>query len=236
MVTTRAKLITRDAECKRWYGSNWATKEVSGVVLDVICERSKQRSCFIKAKWELGEGHTKVGLANIRSVKAKLPPLQLDVFCEVNAVTDPLLSTRTTTTTTTTRMTTTMMPLQVDTQIEARRDVATNRTPTNLPKNVPVATVHGVDWYVDVDQSMRDVNGKIPYRTWHQIDTVGNHICSGSDPTKLRSRLDYFLLMFPTKQLSLMVALTNLVLADRNKKTTTKGEIVKFFGVCILIT
>ena len=41
-VTTRAKLITSEAECKRRYGSNWATKVVEGIVREVI--RTEQKN------------------------------------------------------------------------------------------------------------------------------------------------------------------------------------------------
>mgnify|MGYP003546679353 FL=1 len=50
------------------------------------------------------------------------------------------------------------------------------------------------------------------------------------------SRLDFFLLMFPPKQLTDMVRLTNEALDRRQQKQTTKGEILKLFGIMILMT
>ena len=50
------------------------------------------------------------------------------------------------------------------------------------------------------------------------------------------SRFDFFLLMFPPTQLTDMVRLTNDELVRRGKSNTTKGEILKLFGVMILIT
>ena len=48
------------------------------------------------------------------------------------------------------------------------------------------------------------------------------------------SRLDFFLLMFPPEELNLIVTLTSEKLAAHGLKTTTKGEIIKFFGIWIL--
>ena len=45
------------------------------------------------------------------------------------------------------------------------------------------------------------------------------------------SRLDFFLLMFPPTQLADLVRLTNDELDRRGKTNTTKGEVLKLFGV-----
>ena len=50
------------------------------------------------------------------------------------------------------------------------------------------------------------------------------------------SKLDYFLQMFPPKELSLIVRLTGATLLAYNEPGNTKGEILKFFGVLLLIT
>ena len=229
-VTTRAKLITSEAECKRRYGSNWATKVVEGIVKEAIrAEQKKRASYFILAEWKLGEGHTKVAKANIRSVQSVDVPK--NVACEDTAVTDVSSLTLQSPTT---AVAAAVVPPQLT--ANDRREVANNVTPTSLPKDKPVCTSHGVDWYVDRDQSLSDINGPVPYRQWYQTDTIGNRITENSNPTKLCSCLDYFFLMFPPKQLSLMVELTNIQLAQKGKKLTTKGEIVRFLGVCILIT
>ena len=50
------------------------------------------------------------------------------------------------------------------------------------------------------------------------------------------SRLDNFLLMLPPKQLRNMVQLTNLRLITNKKRTTNTDEMLKMFGIMILIT
>jgi hypothetical protein len=56
----------------------------------------------------------------------------------------------------------------------------------------------------------------------------------GSDIGKHRSRLNYFLLMFPPLQLNEIVRLTNIHLAKKRRRLTTVGEIIKFLGILIL--
>ena len=86
-VSTRAKLITSKVECKRQCGGNWATREVTGNVLEVVVDRSKKHaSHFIKAAWDLGEGHIKANAANICSMKAVAVMPPEDVLCEATAV------------------------------------------------------------------------------------------------------------------------------------------------------
>ena len=50
------------------------------------------------------------------------------------------------------------------------------------------------------------------------------------------SRLEALMLMFPNEQWNEMIRMTNLNLQQERKKVTTKGELVKFLGVMLLIT
>ena len=58
----------------------------------------------------------------------------------------------------------------------------------------------------------------------------------GGDNQNLYSRLEYFLILLPPQQLQLILQLTNNELAIARKNYTTAGEIVKFFGVMLLVT
>ena len=48
--------------------------------------------------------------------------------------------------------------------------------------------------------------------------------------------LEYFKLMFPLNQLKEMVRLTNRELRGKEENSMTIGEMVKFMGICILVT
>ena len=58
----------------------------------------------------------------------------------------------------------------------------------------------------------------------------------GGDHQNSYSRLEYFLMLFPPEQLQLILQLTNNELAMARKNYTMAGEIVKFFGVMLLVT
>ena len=58
----------------------------------------------------------------------------------------------------------------------------------------------------------------------------------GGDHQNSYSCLEYFLMLFPPEQLQLILQLTNNELAMARKNYTTAGEIVKFFGVMLLVT
>lgn len=53
---------------------------------------------------------------------------------------------------------------------------------------------------------------------------------------RTRSAYDYFLAMFPKPQLTRMARLTSSKLEAQGSRPTTRGELLKFFGVIILAT
>ena len=58
----------------------------------------------------------------------------------------------------------------------------------------------------------------------------------GGDHQNSYSSMEYFLMLFPPEQLQLILQLTNNELAMARKNYTMAGEIVKFFGVMLLVT
>ena len=58
----------------------------------------------------------------------------------------------------------------------------------------------------------------------------------GTDTGRRLARLEYFMMSFPPAQMSTMLRLTNLALIAGSRNVTTKGELLKFFGVMILCT
>jgi hypothetical protein len=67
---------------------------------------------------------------------------------------------------------------------------------------------------------------------------VGENLYPGQPNLAINgtSAMDFFLLMFPPKQLVLMVDLTNIELEKLEANTTNTSELLKFFGVLILMT
>jgi hypothetical protein len=102
---------------------------------------------------------------------------------------------------------------------------------------LPVVVAHGVEWYSDHRGNTKlPIQGVVPPRSWAARTSVGEMVGPGSDIGKHRSRLDYFLLMFPPLQLNEIVRLTNIHLTKKRRRLTTVGETIKFLGVLILTT
>ena len=119
---------------------------------------------------------------------------------------------------------------------------------TTAPPTVPAApptinlgdevVVHGQRWS---RRSHADlcvpINGLVVPKAWSICHpTTGDQFSFSSDIRKAYSSLDYFLLMFPPKQLQETVRLTNIQLEDKSGLNTTPGEILKWIGVLILLT
>jgi Transposase IS4 len=102
--------------------------------------------------------------------------------------------------------------------------------------NQPVSSPHGYNWYEDEQAIVSDINGTYNTREWGLKTPIGDILRAESNVNKQLSRLDVFYLMFPPSQLDVMVRCTNNVMRDRNKKTTTKGEMLKFLGIIVLMT
>ena len=79
------------------------------------------------------------------------------------------------------------------------------------------------------------MNGAVPERTWYLKRPMDISICKGSNRNRRISRLHMFLFMFPPAQLELIVVETNHCLRLASDRETTKGEIIKFFGIILLM-
>ena len=64
----------------------------------------------------------------------------------------------------------------------------------------------------------------------------GSRIFPGCEEGENMTRLGYFILMFPPNQLTEMVRLKNRELREKEEKSITICEMVKFMGLCIIIT
>ena len=80
------------------------------------------------------------------------------------------------------------------------------------------------------------VNGNYHCCNWAVKTRMGYMLGQGADHQNSYSCLEYFLMLFPPEQLQLILQLSNTELAMARKNYTTAGEIVKFFGVMLLVT
>ena len=113
--------------------------------------------------------------------------------------------------------------------------IANNDTP--LPQHTEVAAmVHDQEWFVDDPATKLPVNGNYHFCNWAIKPRMGYMLGRGGDHQNSYSRLEYFLILFPPEQLQLILQLTKNELAMVRKNYTMAGEIVKFFGVMLLVT
>ena len=113
--------------------------------------------------------------------------------------------------------------------------IANNDTP--LPQHTEAAAmVHDQEWFVDDPAMKLPVNGNYHFHNWAIKTRMGYMLGQGGDHQNSYSCLEYFLMLFPPEQLQLILQLTNNELAMVRKNYTTAGEIVKFFGVLLLVT
>lgn len=100
--------------------------------------------------------------------------------------------------------------------------------------NTPVVEKDGRRWFRD--GSMELGLPPVAFREWGMKTPLGDLLEARCDPAPQRSRLDYFLLMFPPKQLKLMISEANRWLGKEGKELTNEGEYIRFLGVWILVT
>lgn len=100
----------------------------------------------------------------------------------------------------------------------------------------PVAEAHGRKWYDPDDIDGRHVRETVE-REWLMQDAHGTQIGPMKPPpgTPL-THLDAFLIMMPPDQLDTELRLMNENLKAKKKSEATMGELLKFYGVCILVS
>ncbi len=255
VVYARASMVTSDAECARRYGANWKIKVVKGTVLSATPKQAEgersRKNWFIRAKYELSPGCYKVAELNLRSVYRENKQEMENFAIQAGASSrPPAVPTRTET-----------VSVQPPPSTNTPRTDACIALPFSLPPQDPpqVSTepprqqvqqqqqqrnveeepmVHGYRWKADETGVRIPCNGPVNMRNWSMRTAIGNSLGPKGDTARTMSRLDYFLLMFPPEQLHQMVILTNeqMYLKSPPLKPISQGELLKFFGVCILAT
>ncbi len=134
-------------------------------------------------------------------------------------------------------------PEQAQSSVEttrAARAVAATVTAAAIATNdrSTVATVHHVEWQ-RVSSTEHPFNGSHTPCMWSVRNGVGGENLYPGQPNlaiNSMSAMDFFLLVFPPKQLVAMVDLTNIELKKLEVNTNNTSELLKFFGVLILMT
>lgn len=98
----------------------------------------------------------------------------------------------------------------------------------------PIVVVNDTDWYRELPEG--HINGEFPALTWKFHSEQGLMFSEWSDLSANWSRLDYFLSCFPYTTLENIVKNTNIKLTDKGLREIDMNELLKFFGIMILMT
>jgi len=221
-VLAPARQLTSISKCRRMYGAGWKTKMISGTVIRVIKERGNKRMMTsIEAEWELADGN-KVTSLRLCSVKAPAGDEEDRVTEGGDQAQDTGSDGN--------------EAEKSDAVTPQERDLSTsvNTQPCDTGStDEPVVICNDVEWIVS-DVSMQ-MNGWRPNRSWRVIGPLDEIISEGHGPSDM-TPYDYFQWMFPMGFLSTIVSYSNYELEKRNLKSTSLGEILKYFGVIVLMS
>ena len=257
VVSSKVSVVTSDAECKRLFGSLWKTTIVTGVVKSVVTPpRGSGKQASLVVDWSVG-GMTKTKEVKVVNTKLVEGPTLHSTLSEAPSVD------RSTPRDDTGAENQDSDPGQTpcsngsvaahQVEMELSGPVGHDGTETHgscaptasLLERMPVArvenvthsqecvTVQGVRW---LESDIRiALNGPVPRRYWTVAHVTGYSIAENQGVSGL-TPYDYFTWMFPMSHLPTIVTQTNMNLARYSKALTTPDEILRFFGVLVLMT
>ena len=256
VVFAKAEAVSHD--CKRIYGgAGLSKKRLRGTVLEVLSRKgdgAKKSTTYIKALYKVGTNDKEKILA-LQSLKAVDPnptepvPPPPDSAPSPTAVStqhrnDETESPAALSDSSPAAATTTMPTGGVSTNGSLSTPGTSSSTGTSSTssssssRRIPVTEANGRKWF---DGSMEvDINGPVPSRFWRMTcQWTGKEFFAGCDSDRdepLLTEYDYFMACFPKTTLHQVVHRTSANLVRNKKDATSTGEILKFFGVMILIT
>ena len=128
-----------------------------------------------------------------------------------------------------------MRPKKSDAVTPQEREMSTsvNTLPCDTESTgEPIFICNDVEWTVsDVSMQMK---GWGPTRPWKVIGPLDETISEGHGPDM--TPYEYFQWVFPMGFLSTIVSYSHYELEKRNLKPTSLGEILKYFGVIVLMS
>jgi Transposase IS4 len=218
-VWAKAEAVSRDA--KRVYGRELDNTWLRGTVLEVLTnkrnESSKRTTTYIKARYMVGrmEKEAIIPLASLKRTdpKQEVQDSVTNTGCDRDNVSMP----------------------RAEQEVPIAPPEPLLPPPQNNSTIEPVSCNNGRNWYDGITDVA--LNGPVQERFWKMTcQYTGAIFTPGCDERRKNSPYDYFMACFPKEQLKFMVEETSEKLQDHGYATTTVGELLKWFGVTILIT
>ena len=123
---------------------------------------------------------------------------------------------------------------QLQREMEGLEPAIRGTVPLPQPRNAPEDTIvaHNQVWKLSSENTA--LNGAVARLACRVQCLDGTFIQEGAAPNTFNA-LDCFMTMMPVTHLARIVELTNDNLLDRSSSPTTTGEILRFFGVLVLM-
>ena len=218
-VHAKATAVTSLAECSRLFGSNANSKLVNGEVLNVETTKIKGRlSTSLTVKWVLLDAEiSKIVTKTLKLINVKAGHVSNPAGGESTAASkEGVKSTE-------------------GAYSSKNNSLSFKHADLNHfhPATNPSVSVHGTDWYEM--KATCPIGGHIPRTFWTVRGLNGDTLHEGAC-YRNRKPFDCFMDMFPQRHLVAITYMTSNSLAQLNKPETTVSEILKFFGILILMT
>ena len=244
-----AKSTSVSNDSRRIYGVEASKMWLRGTVIEVMNIRPEggQRSTtWIKAKYHVGNAE-KIKLINIAQLKkedpnAVTPPSQVPAGgsslqnLEQSSAPGNVQATDVAAASTSPPAVSTAPETATVAAIPGSNQTQATSTSNTSSVRLPIATAHDRQWF-EGDTEL-PTNGPFTRKTWKAVcQYTGKEFTPGCDQAaKQLTSLDFFMSVFPSSQLKLMVDATSQRLMAEGKPRTTKGEVLKWLGVLLLIT
>lgn len=242
-VHIKGSLVTSESQLKRWYGSRAKSVFINGWMLERLEQPIKNRLvvCY-ESSFLLPDGTYKEVVNRATNHlpghwKDPNPPPRVSIHGasppnEVNTNQDDQVST----------LDNSVNLLEMESVDGDDGEVPTlepdELTFGDIPhQSTPDVSLGAYDWYTIEESNGDDVNGPVPAINWRFTGDDGDYLEANDDlsGTK-RGVLEYFMNTMPPPTLRRMLVKTNDLLIARESNPMTMAELLRFIGVCLLIT
>lgn len=245
-IWTKGTIVTSDIELHRRYGKLAHQIFIPGIVIKGYLKPSaKGRNMkYVDAVFYLGGSGTTQKTVAVSSTKSECPtiapyPDGLDLFVadggtiSIENLSSPSVASS---------VTEDPDEVRMDTRVRLVMDESEPSRPPRVsledtkPTPDPSIYAHGIGWTQNKDACDVELNGRRVDYDWSMRDYHQNVFRRYSDTAQRLSRLDYFFMMFPPSAIRHIITLTNVRLGKDGQDDIDVGELVRFFGLILLMT
>ena len=223
-VQAKAIAVTSASECKRLYGTLWKSQMVTGTVKRVVTPPAgsgKQTS--LVCNWIIS--------SVTKTKEVKLVSVTLPEDCRGNTNSHSMEATEVSGMSLPQNSSAILHSASHEQDTSAGR--TTGETSPATTQSAVFVTSHGTHW---IPRDIRlPLNGSVPRKYWAVSNVAGMRVSEDQGINDM-TPLSYFQWMFPMSYLGAIVTLTNQELSRRGKNVTTATEILRFFGVLVLLS